>query len=278
MQRFILSQIIDCGCFLGESPIWHQHRQSWLWTDINNKCIYELPFGTVRPRQIGPLEQMVSNISVLSDDTVLITAENSVAELNLNSGKVTTSVSLPHDNSMRCNDGVMGPDGALWFGTMKKQPDATSGKIYRYELGANLSVVGDNIGIPNTFVWLSDNELLISDSFKHNIYLVQRIGKFLDWSRKKIWCSYNSPASPDGGVADKRNNVMVAIWGAGRIDVRNKTSILTQIDCPMPHVTSCAIGGPKADHLLVTSAQQGLSKQQLAQAPESGNCLIFKIS
>lgn len=278
MKSFSLVQSITCHCALGESPTWHTQRQSWVWTDILNKCLYELPFGEQVARKIGGLPQMVTNISALNDDKVLIAAENFIAELCLISGEMENKVIIPHDSSMRSNDGVIGPDGALWFGTMKKQPDADSGQIFRYEMGKELSLVGDKIGIPNTFVWLSEDEILISDSFNNTIYKVHRNGKSLNWPERQVWAKYSAPVTPDGGTLNKHQNLMIALWGGSAIEVRNKTSVLDKITCPMPHITACTIGGPEANYLFITSATQGLSKQQLALAPESGNCLIYKMS
>jgi sugar lactone lactonase YvrE len=278
VKSFSLIQIINCNCALGESPTWHAFRQSWIWTDILNKYLYELPFGEVTPRKIGILPQMVTNISALNDDKVLITAENFVAELSLNSGKIENRVLIPHDSSMRCNDGVLGPDGALWFGTMKKEPDATSGQILRYEMGTEISLVANKIGIPNTFVWLSENEILISDSYDNTIYSVNKKGNSLNWAEREVWAKYSKPVTPDGGVLDENQNLIIALWGGSRLEVRNSATVLAKIECPMPNITACTIGGPRSDYLFVTTARQGLSKQQLKLAPESGNCLIFKMS
>jgi sugar lactone lactonase YvrE len=278
MKSFSLTQIINCNCALGESPTWHAFRQSWIWTDILNKYLYELPFGEVTPRKIGILPQMVTNISALNDDKVLITAENFVAELCLNSGKIENRVLIPHDSNMRCNDGVLGPDGALWFGTMKKEPDATSGQLLRYEMGKEISLITNNIGIPNTFVWLSENEILISDSYDNTIYLAHKKGNSLNWTEREVWAKYSEPVTPDGGVLDDNKNLIIALWGGSRLEVRNRTTVLAKIECPMPNITACTIGGPRLNYLFVTTARQGLSKQQLKLAPESGNSLIFKMS
>lgn len=277
MSSYTLSKIIPSECLLGESPIWHSDRQSWIWTDILGNCVYELPFGKSFPPKKLPLTQMVTNISVLIDDKVLVTSESSIAVLSLNTGEIENKITIPHAVNMRCNDGVIGPDGALWFGTMKKDPDENSGQVLRYDLGKELSVVGNNIGIPNTFVWLSNNEILISDSYSRTIYIVKKEGQTLNWENKRVWAQYSAPGTPDGGILDKRKNLLIAVWGQSCVQIRNESSVMSEIKCPMPHVTACTIGGPESNYLFVTSARHGLTNEELKLAPDSGNCLIFKL-
>lgn len=276
--KFEIIQQVATACLLGESPLWHDSRQSWFWSDILNKTIYELPYGTVKPRLITSLPQMISNICVIDDDNLLVSAENSIARLSIKDGTFSSLCTLPHDGTFRCNDGSIGPDGNFWFGSMQKSPKSLSGRIYRFDASGRLTLMATGIGIPNTFVWDEDGALIVSDSLERKTFKVKNDNNEFDWTHKSTWLHYtNGNETPDGGAAfAEPDKILLAIWGGSRLDVINNGKCEASIECPMPHVTSCAFGGENLDEILVTSAQQGMNIEEINRTPFAGGILIVK--
>ena len=78
---------------------------------------------------------------------------------------------------------------------------------------------------------------------------------------------------PDGMTTDTEGMIWLAEWAGGRVCRRHPETgeILAQIDVPAPHTSACCFGGPEMNDLYITTAQKGLTKEQLAQYPDSGN-------
>ncbi len=63
----------------------------------------------------------------------------------------------------------------------------------------------------------------------------------------------------------------VAVWGAACVlRFSPAGEIVDRIDVPAPHVTSAAFAGPELDILVITTATEDLTPQQLAQHPDAG--------
>ena len=70
--------------------------------------------------------------------------------------------------STRSNDGGSDAYGRFWLGTMQNNFDKDGndipikdniGKLYKVDIDKNISVVEEDLGIPNTFIWSPDNKL-----------------------------------------------------------------------------------------------------------------------
>ena len=55
-----------------------------------------------------------------------------------------------------------------------------------------------------------------------------------------------------------------------------KGEIIDKIQLPIPNVTSCCFGGKDLDQILITSAMENLSKEDVEKYPLSGNTFIVK--
>jgi sugar lactone lactonase YvrE len=80
---------------------------------------------------------------------------------------------------------------------------------------------------------------------------------------------------PDGMTVDSQGFLWNAMWDGWRI-VRYAPSgeIDREIKLPVPRPTSVCFGGPRMDQLFITTASDGLTEQQLAEAPLSGSLFI----
>jgi sugar lactone lactonase YvrE len=264
---------------LGESPLWHSKNCKWMWTDILASRIYEMPIGNAidvkYERQIA-VSQMVSNLAVLNDGSLLVSAENCLMIMDSKTDHFETLVSLPHSELFRCNDGSVGPDGKYWFGTMEKAPTGLHGEIYSLDRQGKLVSQSAPIGIPNSFIWLDDFAVLITDSFLQLTFKVslKKNGK-LDWENRAVWLDLSdTDCTPDGGTIDVHGDIWLAIWGGAAIHKYSADGkLLDKIHLKALQPTSCAFGGPNMGTLLITTATSGLSTAQLDEYPDSGKVL-----
>ncbi|MDO6691934.1 SMP-30/gluconolactonase/LRE family protein [Aliiglaciecola sp. 3_MG-2023] len=270
--------------YLSESPLWNDSINNWMWTDIQDKHIYQSSNCSMvgenkYNRKYVP--QMVSNLLVLSDNYILATGEDSIFKVNRSSNQIDTVIKLSHSNKFRCNDGSVGPDGKYWFGTMEKSPTGLNGEIY--SLDENLKLVPQNapIGIPNSFIWLDESSILISDSLVQKTFKISlTTNGRLDWENRTVWLDLSeTEGTPDGGALDEDGNVWLAIWGGAAIHKYSASGVLLdKIQLQALQPTSCAFGGQNMDCLLITTATEGLSDEQLDEYPDSGEVLMRQLS
>lgn len=257
---------------LAESPIWLENRKEWLFVEILSGAIFvypSAPFPECRPG--GMLSNIVETAAGL-----LISGESNLSKCDWG-GHFISHKELNHTDSLRCNDGSVGPDGKYWFGTMEKAPSGLNGRLYSMDCKGTLVDQNAEIGIPNSFIWLDDRFVLISDSFLQKTFKVELLesGK-LDWSNREVWLDLgHTGGTPDGGALDVDGNIWLAVWGDASIHKYSPAGVLLgkmELDALQP--TSCAFGGANMDEMLITTATEGLSSEQLRKYPDSGKVLL----
>ena len=77
---------------------------------------------------------------------------------------------------------------------------------------------------------------------------------------------------------DREGMLWVAHYGGSGVYRWNPYSgeLIDKIDLPVPHVTSCCFGGENLDMLLITTAQENMSSEQLKKYPLSGDVFLVK--
>jgi sugar lactone lactonase YvrE len=260
---------------LGESPFWSPRLKQWMWVDITNQVMFQ------KSEQLGLVSfvEMVSNIFECPS-AILLTAETKLYQFE-NSGRINVYMPLIESKKYRCNDGSVGAGGKYWFGTMEKSPSGLNGKIYSLDTLGNLIDQNADIGIPNTFIWLDESHILISDSFLQKTYKVELLASgMLDWLNREVWLDLsNTSGTPDGGALDEQGNVWLAVWGDASIHKYSSEGVLLdKIELHALQPTSCAFGGVNMDEMLITTATEGLSGEQLKNYPDSGKVLLRKMN
>jgi sugar lactone lactonase YvrE len=76
---------------------------------------------------------------------------------------------------------------------------------------------------------------------------------------------------PDGMCLDVDEHLWIAMWGLGQVHRYSPAGgLVSVIEVPAPHVSSVAFAGPGLDTLVITTATQDLTDEQLARFPDSG--------
>lgn len=267
---------------LGEAPIWHNQRQSWLWLDIINKQLFELPHHD-REQQpsVHRFSLMPSIIVEQPNGCVLVIAQYQMIELDLESGLQTLLCTLPVPEGFRTNDGGVCDNGLLWFSTMHKtSPLKFPGSIYVIDQRLNIKCqLLNQIHIANTFCWVTVNRVLISDSLLQLMYDVPYHNGVLEWHNKIVFDDLSSTnAAHDGGAIDVFGQIWNAQWAAGRVRCYQASgAVVTDVSLPVLQPSSCCFGGPENKHLLITSATEGMNARQIKQFPLSGSIFLLEL-
>jgi len=93
---------------------------------------------------------------------------------------------------------------------------------------------------------------------------VADVRPFVQMDHKSAW--------PDGSVIDAEGCLWNAQWGAGVVSrYAPDGRLLARLRTPVKNPSCPALGGPGMDELMVTTARQELSREQLLAMPLSGS-------
>jgi sugar lactone lactonase YvrE len=85
--------------------------------------------------------------------------------------------------------------------------------------------------------------------------------------------------SPDGMAIDEEGMLWIAHYGGSGVYRWNPQNgeFLEKIEVPAPHVTSCAFVGENLNKLMITTAQENMSEEDLIKYPQSGDVFLAEI-
>ena len=268
-------------CILGESPLWHAERKCCYWVDIERGILYEYNwlFKTTRKwkfnKRLGLVREGKNNQLILALDA-------SIARFDLETEQVSPVVDIESPTSgNRCNDGACDSLGRLWIGTMHLQQKQGAGSLYMVDEKLKVHKRLSNTSISNGITWSLDKKRLyfidsptqVVQSFLFN----EKTGEII--FEKNVIEIPVEMGTPDGMAIDEEGMLWIAHWGGFGIYRWNPLNgkLLDKIELPVPQITSCAFAGEKLDHLIITSARENFTQEELEKYPESGNLFIVKM-
>ncbi|WP_200847904.1 SMP-30/gluconolactonase/LRE family protein [Rhizobium sp. 18055] len=269
---------------VGESVVWDDRRERLLWVDIVGRAIHALAPATGE-HQRWPTPDMPTSIGLRQDGGAIVGLATTIALWDYGDAYRTVATVEPGTTSNRLNEGVVGPDGAFWIGTMENNiaddgtPMAMSGekgRLYRYTPdGKVLPLTDDLFGITNTLVWLGDGTVLTADTIQNTIYSYEIAGSTLR-NRVPVFAGFDR-GLPDGSCLDEEGYIWNCRVARGGCIVRfDPTGRLDQvIDLPVSQPTSCTFGGNDLSRLFVTSARFAMTDEELRRNPLEGALLAI---
>ncbi len=264
-------------CYLGEGPLWHAKRKSCFWVDIERGMLYEYAWldKSIKTWQFSYKVTMV--IEGRNNDLIL-SLNTSIAKFDLESEELTWLIDIETLNENRCNDGCCDSRGRLWVGTMHKKHLKNEGSLYCIDENKEVVKKVDNTTISNGLAWSLDNtRLYFIDS------PTQVVQSFIyDEQSAEIAFEKNcihiptTMGTPDGMTIDEEGMLWIAHFGGFGVYKWNPFTgeHLSTIKVPVPNVTSCAFAGEDLDQLIITTAQENLTEEQLKKYPQSGDVFI----
>ena len=247
-----------------------------LWLDIKEAKLFCL--FNKEPLIVYQLPEQASAIWKVINDTLFLASESGICTFNLNSRDWSVHSTYPVNNikkDMRANDGCRIDDNTFLFGTMEKKPTGLNGSLYIAKSNKIIRIY-DGIGIPNSFIQISANNFLISDSFEKKVYLFTLNDTYRKVIDKQIWLDLSAKNyTPDGGCKDREGNIYLALWDGNCINKYDKDGgFIFSIKVPVLRPTNCKLSIDE-DSLYVTSAKEDLTILELEENPHSG--ALFQI-
>ena len=273
------TDIWDLAAELGEGPVWVDRDEALWFVDIKKQKIhrYDPASGSKRswesPEQVGfvlPAERggFVAGL------------QSGLHHFDETRGEFELIVEVDSDKpTNRLNDGVVDPQGRLWFGTMDNNEKAKSGAFYCFADGRLTRTQIDNIEITNGPAVSPDGRVLYYvDTLKGTIDCadIQDVGSLTNLrSFVRI-----DPAKghPDGPTIDREGCVWISLyagWEARRYSPAGE--LIESVDFPVANITKVAFGGPDLRTAYATTARQMLTPEVIAQQPQIGDLFQFSV-
>ena len=256
----------DCNNSLGEGITYSSSNNNLYWLDIGNiSKLYSLDLSSNK-KEIFELPEIVTATSIKSQNELILATTNGLKLFNTSNKKFESVVNIENQQSLtRSNDGASDALGRFWFGTMQNNFDKNGngipikeniGKLYKVDTNKKISVIEEDLGIPNTFVWSPDNK---------NFYFTDTLnGKILSYnfelesgelSNKKDFAKFDR-GHPDGSTIDTDGCIWNCRWGGSCIVRFTPTGQVDQIiEMPVQNITNCVFGGLDMKTLFITTAR-----------------------
>lgn len=266
------------ACMLGEGPTYDQHTGTAWWFDILGRKLFEadIETGVVKSHQ---LPQMGSVLARVDDDRQIIATETGLHLRQVKTGALglVTPIEANSPNT-RSNDGRVHPCGALWVGTMGISAEPGAGAIYHVARGV-VSVLFDKISIPNAICFSPDGAIAyFTDTAINKLMRVEIDPETaLPLGEPRVFFDHSDgDGGLDGAVCDADGVIWNARWGAGCVDAYSpEGKRIKKLEVPATQTSCPAFVGANADRLLVTSAREGMSAEQLGNDPKAGMTFLL---
>lgn len=268
---------------LGEGPYWDTARDRLLWVDIEAGDILVHDPATGTTRVLLDHDDLVSAVLPHADGDLVLGLRDGVGRWD-ERGETPPRLVVPlqaDDPTVRCNDASVGPDGAVWMGTMHLTATEPVAALYRVAgaSSSDVEVVRRGLVISNGLGWSPDGRILHHvDTPTRQIVDLHldvdgrddggfegrtaggfggQIGGGFGGRVKDAVVRATIPEGagfPDGLAVDVDGGIWVALWDGGAVwRYGPDGEVDTIVEVAATNVTSCAFGGPDLDVLYITT-------------------------
>jgi sugar lactone lactonase YvrE len=271
--------IWDVAAELGEGPVWVERDKALWFVDIKKQQIhrYDPAGGGKRswdsPEQVGFLLPAQRGGFVAGLQSGLHHFDDSTGTFEL---IVEVEPGLP-DN--RLNDGVVDPQGRLWFGTMDNGERAKTGGFYCFADGRLIHTGIGDIAITNGPAVSPDGRLLyFVDTLKGTIECAEILGDGELGDRRPFVRIDPREGHPDGPTIDSNGYVWISLyagWETRRYSPAG--DLVDRVRFPVANITKIALGGDDHRAAFATTARQLLKPEEIAAQPQIGDLFEFRV-
>ncbi len=274
--------VADVCCQLGEGLHWDAVRQCLWGVDIHGCKVWRWVPDAPQAQQWS-LPQRVGWVLPVQGNAnqVLLGLQGGVACASAHTLELLHWWQQPFmDNpSMRLNDAKADATGAVWCGSLNNDDESQAwGCLYRLGSDSTWSTMDTGYSVANgPAINPSQTLLMHTDSGRRTIYRFDLDASAGALSNKQVWKVFSDTEGyPDGMCFDESGCLWVAHWGGGCISrFALDGRLLERFNLPTSNITNVCFGGPQLDRLFVTSAQAGLSAEQLDQEQMAGQ--VFEV-
>mmetsp|Transcript_31249 Transcript_31249/g.72876 ORF Transcript_31249/g.72876 Transcript_31249/m.72876 type:complete len:328 (+) Transcript_31249:39-1022(+) len=279
---------------LGEGSIWDHRCQRLTWLDIMGSRVfrYDPSSREMQEWDLSGTSQFVSSVVPLADaseNLVGLTLKDGLAIYDLAANAVVKRPGNPAVQELeRFNDGKVDPAGRYWAGTLCRDTAGecvTGGAtLYRCDSDGSVKMVLAGATISNGLTWTKDcKTMYYIDTPTRQVDAMDFDAESGEVKNRRACITgftWEETGFPDGCCIDSEGMLWVARFNggcAGRYDPHSG-KLLAEVRVPPEagrQVTSVAFGGEGLGDLYLTTAREGMSKEEAqAQGLPLAGCLF----
>jgi len=276
-----INTLVKLDMTLGECPRWNATEQAWYWVDILGKCFYryDTTSDTLKSRK---LEFAPACFTFTTRNHIVLTASDGVYWLDKFSAPARKLANPERQHpANRFNDGVTTPEGDFIAGTIGSGTDPV-GTTYQMRLRdktlrnkplqTGWTIINGQAFSPD------DCWYYVTDTPSQKIMRQSYDKETQTFGSAELFYQCEADEYPDGAAVDQDGNYWVAMYGSSKISVISAAGIkIKDIPLPVSQPTMVAFGGKDLTQLIVTSANQTLSADQLIEQPLAGSVLLLNV-
>lgn len=277
MNGSVPRSVLSVGATLGEGPIWVAREAALWFVDIKDHRIHRFDPTTGVARNWSAPGQ-VGWIVPTHDGLFAVGLQSGVHHFDPADGSFTLlHAPEAHRPGNRLNDACVGPDGALWFGSMDDAEAEDSGRFYRLHRGNLKESRLPPVSITNGPALSPGGDILYHTDTLGRVIWQCRVDADGHTDEPTVFARIEDGAGyPDGPTVDAEGCVWTGLfagWAVRRYDPQGK--LMRQIDFPVANITKIAFGGDDLSTAYATTARKGLDMTALTQQPLAGDLFAF---
>jgi xylono-1,5-lactonase len=255
---------------LGEGAFWSARDRTIWWVDILGQTINRCS-ADGSDRESWPAPQRVGFVLDGEDQAKIVGMADGLYRWRPGDAfEALAKLDITPIN--RLNDGTVGQDGAIWFGSKNEQEDLPTGSWFRWDGSGAPAILDGGYVVTNGPAFSPDGKrAFFSDSTARRI-LVRELGENGSLGQAALFVEIEDGAGyPDGMAVDEAGCIWVAMWAGWAVRRYSPDGVLmAAIDLPCANVTKPAFGGEDRTTLFITTATVGLSSAELVAQPLAG--------
>lgn len=259
---------------LGEGPIWDANSNELHWVDIKRALVFTGQLSTDQKITITNRQRFDETVGAVASSLnhLKIVANGEVLRIFKDDIEIDSIQLFESNGTRRLNDGKPDPHGRYLVGSLAFDGKSKSEQLFLIDNDRKIKVIDSDLTLSNGLAWNSaGNKFYSIDTFSKKIFV-------RDYDLDTGNCGPRSTFAvikegyPDGMCMDSENCLWVAIWGNGEVLRFNEAGeISNRIKVPAPNTTSVCFAGKNLDVMVITTASDELSPEQIAQYPNSGS-------
>lgn len=258
---------VACRCILGEEAAWDARSGTLTWVDVEAPAIWRFHPESGTVQTFPQAETLGFALPTDEPDAVVAGFRSGVARLDLRTGRRVPLVTPPgHGEQDRLNSGQIGPDGALYFGTMDGAESEPRGAFHRWQAG-RLQTFGGPVVVSNGPTLTPDGARLYAADTVSGVIRIHDVLDGIVGAARPFVAFEPGWGKPDGLTVDADGYLWVCHYGGGRISRFDPEGRVERvIPMPTPLITKCAFGGPDMTRLFVTTGSRDRTSEEDALA------------
>ncbi|GAB5379113.1 MAG: SMP-30/gluconolactonase/LRE family protein [Aliiglaciecola sp.] len=271
-----LETVLNVQNRLGEGVIWDSSQQCFWWTDILTNKMFRWAFNG-KPQVFDTPHRLCSFGLTPVANKFIAAFDFGFAFFEPLTGKIENVCEVEsslHNN--RLNDGRVDRQGRFWVGSMRQSESGELGSLYCLANGQAIKRL-DGIEISNGLCWSQNGrQIYHADSPTRTIKVADYNAENGQISHWRKFVKTDKGAYPDGACIDNEDHLWSAQWGSHKI--KRYTPLgeeVFEFELPCKQPTCIAFGGPDLQHIIVTSAWDGLENEP-GNTSDQGSVFVLK--